>query len=294
MRWKSSSARLHRQMRLVTGFEIVNHGLSMMLIGSTAGAALWLWSQGQVGVGAVAAATAMALRLNGISHWVMWEMASLFPFECDKPALGLVRFSALKKRGSGRNQAKCRFKGFTKIFDAQSHGTEIPGRFFFAETFQEQESAGSHSLRDVLDVGGPIVRLKYVEAAAVVGEVPRRIGGFAHQIRDNIKLDELDSLAAAQESRFFLWRYWSGQARCLGNLFGPFDRFECPFRSQYPKIDLSGFLRRSMPFPDPGRAVRDARGVPAPALAQIALPSRDGAYLSLALCSSLRAISPKF
>jgi ATP-binding cassette subfamily B multidrug efflux pump len=35
-------------------------------------------SQGQVGVGAVAAATAMALRLNGISHWVMWEMASLF------------------------------------------------------------------------------------------------------------------------------------------------------------------------------------------------------------------------
>jgi len=69
---------VHRQMRLVTGFEIVNHGLSMMLIGSTAGAALWLWSQGQVGVGAVAAATAMALRLNGISHWVMWEMASLF------------------------------------------------------------------------------------------------------------------------------------------------------------------------------------------------------------------------
>jgi ATP-binding cassette subfamily B multidrug efflux pump len=31
-----------------------------------------------VGVGAVAAATAMALRLNGISHWIMWEMASLF------------------------------------------------------------------------------------------------------------------------------------------------------------------------------------------------------------------------
>jgi ATP-binding cassette subfamily B multidrug efflux pump len=42
------------------------------------GVALWLWSQGQAGVGAVAASTAMALRLNGISHWVMWEMASLF------------------------------------------------------------------------------------------------------------------------------------------------------------------------------------------------------------------------
>ena len=45
---------------------------------STTGASLWLWTQGQVGVGAVAAATAMALRLNGISHWMMWEMASLF------------------------------------------------------------------------------------------------------------------------------------------------------------------------------------------------------------------------
>ncbi len=69
---------VHGQMRLVTGFEIVNHALSMGLILSTAGGALWLWTQGQVGVGALAAATAMALRLNGISHWVMWEMAALF------------------------------------------------------------------------------------------------------------------------------------------------------------------------------------------------------------------------
>jgi ATP-binding cassette subfamily B multidrug efflux pump len=69
---------VHAQMRLVTGFEIVNHLLSMGLIAASAGATLWLWSLGQVGIGAVAAATAMALRLNGISHWVMWEMAALF------------------------------------------------------------------------------------------------------------------------------------------------------------------------------------------------------------------------
>jgi ATP-binding cassette subfamily B multidrug efflux pump len=69
---------VHGQMRLVSGFEIVNHSLSMMLILGTAGVALWLWTIGQIGVGAVAAATAMALRLNGMSHWVMWEMASLF------------------------------------------------------------------------------------------------------------------------------------------------------------------------------------------------------------------------
>jgi len=71
-------ATVHRQMRLVSGFEIVNQLLSVILIASSAGVAVWLWTRGQVGVGAVAAATAMALRLNGISHWVMWEMASLF------------------------------------------------------------------------------------------------------------------------------------------------------------------------------------------------------------------------
>jgi ATP-binding cassette, subfamily B, multidrug efflux pump len=69
---------VHGQMRLVTGFEIVNHVLSMLLIAATAGATMWLWVKGEVGVGAVAAATAMALRLNGISHWVMWEFSALF------------------------------------------------------------------------------------------------------------------------------------------------------------------------------------------------------------------------
>ena len=71
---------VHRQMRLVSGFEVVNHLLSMLLLLSSIGLSLWLWIRGTegVGVGAVASATAMALRLNGISHWIMWETASLF------------------------------------------------------------------------------------------------------------------------------------------------------------------------------------------------------------------------
>ena len=69
---------VHQQMRLVSGFEISNQVLSVLLIGGTSGLALWFWARGEVGVGAVAASTAMALRLNGISHWVMWEMATLF------------------------------------------------------------------------------------------------------------------------------------------------------------------------------------------------------------------------
>jgi ATP-binding cassette subfamily B multidrug efflux pump len=68
----------YAQMRLVSGFEVANHVLSMSLIAGTSGLTLWLWTRGDVGIGAVAAATAMALRLNGISHWIMWEFASLF------------------------------------------------------------------------------------------------------------------------------------------------------------------------------------------------------------------------
>jgi ATP-binding cassette, subfamily B, multidrug efflux pump len=68
----------YQQMRLVTLVDQINQALSVLLIGSTMALALWLWSHGQVGVGAVAAASAMALRLNGISHWIMWELASLF------------------------------------------------------------------------------------------------------------------------------------------------------------------------------------------------------------------------
>ena len=68
----------YRQMRLVSAFEIVNHVLVVMLILSSCGFSLWLWTRGQVGVGAVAAVTAMTLRISGMSHWIMWEMASLF------------------------------------------------------------------------------------------------------------------------------------------------------------------------------------------------------------------------
>jgi ATP-binding cassette subfamily B multidrug efflux pump len=68
----------YRQMRLVSSFEIVNHTLVVTLIVATAGYAVWLWMHGQIGPGAVAAVTAMTLRVSGMSHWIMWEMASLF------------------------------------------------------------------------------------------------------------------------------------------------------------------------------------------------------------------------
>jgi len=69
---------VYRQMRMVTGFEVVNQLLTVFMIGSMGGMTLVMWTRGQLGVGAVAAAIAMAMRLSGISHWMMWEMSSLF------------------------------------------------------------------------------------------------------------------------------------------------------------------------------------------------------------------------
>ncbi len=69
---------VYTQWRLITSFEIVNQTMIVLLILSTAGVSVWLWMQGEVGAGAVAASTAMAIRLNGMSHWIMWEFASLF------------------------------------------------------------------------------------------------------------------------------------------------------------------------------------------------------------------------
>lgn len=69
---------VHHQMRWVTVLETVNHLNSVILIGGTAVIGLYLWSDNLVTAGALAVAVAMALRLNGLTHWIMWQTASLF------------------------------------------------------------------------------------------------------------------------------------------------------------------------------------------------------------------------
>ncbi len=69
---------VHGQMRLVTSVEVTNQVMGMLLIIGSVGMALLLWTKGQLGIGGVAAVTAMALRLTGMSHWIMWEMTTLF------------------------------------------------------------------------------------------------------------------------------------------------------------------------------------------------------------------------
>jgi ATP-binding cassette, subfamily B, multidrug efflux pump len=69
---------VYTQWRLITQLDVVHFALTMMLVLGVSATALWLWSKGDVGLGALAAASAMSLRLNGMSNWIMWELAGLF------------------------------------------------------------------------------------------------------------------------------------------------------------------------------------------------------------------------
>ncbi|MFN4061685.1 MAG: ABC transporter ATP-binding protein [Paracoccus hibiscisoli] len=69
---------VHRQMRLSSLQDITLNLLNVWLVAAVAGLGLWLWTSDQIAVGAVAIAVPLALRLNNMSHWIMWEFAALF------------------------------------------------------------------------------------------------------------------------------------------------------------------------------------------------------------------------
>jgi len=69
---------VHPQMRLVTKLNISLWTLNMLLVFSTAALGIHLWVSGSVTPGAVAVVMSLAIRLTGMSHWIMYEITSLF------------------------------------------------------------------------------------------------------------------------------------------------------------------------------------------------------------------------
>ena len=69
---------VHQQLRLVTLLTVALNYLNALLLFMVAGTALWLWSIGAVTAGAIALSVGLVLRLQGMSHWIMWEVAGLF------------------------------------------------------------------------------------------------------------------------------------------------------------------------------------------------------------------------
>jgi ATP-binding cassette subfamily B protein/ATP-binding cassette subfamily B multidrug efflux pump len=69
---------VHPQMRLVTKLNISLWTLNMSLVFSTAALGLYLWTNGDITPGAIAIVMSLAIRLTGMSHWILWEISSLF------------------------------------------------------------------------------------------------------------------------------------------------------------------------------------------------------------------------
>ncbi|MBL8564778.1 MAG: ABC transporter ATP-binding protein [Hyphomicrobiaceae bacterium] len=68
----------YRQMRLVTLLTFTLNSLNAALLFSVSALALWLWSIEAVTAGAIALAMGLVLRMQGMAHWIMWEVAGLF------------------------------------------------------------------------------------------------------------------------------------------------------------------------------------------------------------------------
>ncbi|ABI78084.1 putative multidrug ABC transporter, permease/ATP-binding protein [Hyphomonas neptunium ATCC 15444] len=69
---------VYRQMRMVTGFNVVVYLNNSLLVFLIAAGGIYLWMGNLVGAGAVAAAVGLALRIKSMSQWIMWEVAGLF------------------------------------------------------------------------------------------------------------------------------------------------------------------------------------------------------------------------
>lgn len=69
---------VYAQMRLSTGIEICLNILNYLLIFSLAALSISLWLNNAISIGAIAISISLALRLNGMSHWIMWELSALF------------------------------------------------------------------------------------------------------------------------------------------------------------------------------------------------------------------------
>ena len=69
---------VYPQMRLVTVLEASIEVLNGILVFVMGALSIYLWLHQTASPGDIAVAISLCLRLNGISHWIMWEVSSLF------------------------------------------------------------------------------------------------------------------------------------------------------------------------------------------------------------------------
>ncbi len=69
---------VHPQMRLSTQLISLLSLLNGLMLFGVGAVSIVLWTQNSISVGAVAVGVGLVLRLQGMSHWIMWELSHLF------------------------------------------------------------------------------------------------------------------------------------------------------------------------------------------------------------------------
>jgi ATP-binding cassette, subfamily B, multidrug efflux pump len=71
-------AAIQPMFRQFTILEIALQFLNAVLLFSVSAMVIWSWTEGTGTVGAVAVGIGLVLKMSGMSHWIMWELAGLF------------------------------------------------------------------------------------------------------------------------------------------------------------------------------------------------------------------------
>lgn len=76
MTWMLDS--VYASMRVSTTMNWALNALNGAVLTATAGMALWLWSTSAISTGAIAFSVGLVYRMQGMAHWMLWEIAGLF------------------------------------------------------------------------------------------------------------------------------------------------------------------------------------------------------------------------
>ncbi len=69
---------VYRSMRLATLLTFTLNTLNSILLFAVAGLSIWLWYVDAITTGAIAFSIGLVLRMQGMAHWIMWEISQLF------------------------------------------------------------------------------------------------------------------------------------------------------------------------------------------------------------------------
>ncbi|PHP67356.1 multidrug ABC transporter ATP-binding protein [Zhengella mangrovi] len=211
---------VHPQMRLVTKLEVMLVLLNNGLLFAVGAVGIGLWLGSGVTAGAVAIALGLVLRLNGMSHWIMWELSGLF--ENIGMAIDgmqtLARPHAVTDRpGAGAlavRDGRVRFEDVT--FHYGKGGGVIEGLNLEVRPGEKigvvgRSGAGKSTLVNLLlrfhDVEGGQIRIDGQDIAGVTQESLRAAIGMVTQdtsllhrsVRDNILYGRPDASEKAME-----------------------------------------------------------------------------------------------